>query len=153
MLTHIKSLEAFGVSGNLCEIFTLIILFHLPDGIQIRGMMNTGDLNWLERFSNKKSRPSRGQRPWAMLQQERRRIHIHLWRWNFDRHRSQERKIVIHEALHTFAESECLLCGFCRCIPQIDVSRSRKNQDCQIAFQVLGQRTHCWGVPCKFSAI
>ncbi|XP_064108040.1 uncharacterized protein LOC135216590 [Macrobrachium nipponense] len=118
LLTHIKSLEALGVSGKQCEVFlTPIILSRLPSEIRMewarKGAGHESDLEWLLKFlqeeietiersetfkdvtSRKPENPS--------VSEEKRNWHS----------KGSREKVTSASALHTSSEVEYPICGFC----------------------------------------
>ena len=158
LLTHIRSLEALGVSGKQCEVFlTPIILARLPSELRLewarKGAGHESDLEWLlkflqqeietiersETFKDVTSRNSEA--PSVGLPDERRKCHS----------RGSRGKVVsTTSALHTSSEvDDYSICVFCKkkhksekCFEMLKLSgleRSEKIKSTGLCFKCLKQ--------------
>lgn len=119
ILTHIRSLEALGVSGKQCEIFlTPIILSRLPNEIRLewarKGAGHESDLDWLLTFLREEIESlERSEAFKDVTAGKRESLSPPDEKKNWQTREPHKGKLSSAAALHTSSEGEKPLCGFC----------------------------------------
>ncbi|XP_037780314.1 uncharacterized protein LOC119576743 [Penaeus monodon] len=117
LLTHIRSLEALGVSGEQCEVFlTPIILACLPEELRMEwareGSGHESDLSWLLHFLQREiERIERSETFSVVLGKAEGRFV-----------ESEKRRVPSASALYTSSEAGSYFCAFC--------SKKHKSEKC-----------------------
>lgn len=128
ILTHIRSLEALGVSGKQCEVFlTPIILSRLPNELRLEwardGDGHESDLEWLLQFLHKEiSRLERSEafKGKKATSEEKK----------FESKGSKE-KVYSAAALHASSKQDGVLCSFC--------GKKHKSENCYAVLNLDGK--------------